>query len=218
MAEKGDTSGVQQLIDRLSHEGVAEGERQAEKIIAEAQHKADDILDLARQQANEVLAQARHEADQFRAGGEEALKLACRDAVRDLASRLHEGFRNRLQELVQHQLRDVELLKQMILEIIRKAKPGQDAEMTVLLPPDALPEAEIRKRVKAGDEDALTEFVEGLLGDEIRQGFALKLGDSDQTGLRVQVINQNVEIDFTDQAITELLAQHLLPRFRAIMH
>jgi V/A-type H+-transporting ATPase subunit E len=218
MAEQPDTSGVQQLIDRLSHEGVAEGERQAEKIIAEAQQKADDIVDLARQQANEILAQARHEADQLVAGGEEALKLACRDAVRDLASRLHEGFRARLQELLQHQLKDAKLLKRMILEIAGKAKIDEDAEVTVLLPPEAIREEDVRKRIQAGDEDALTEFVEGLLGDEIRQGFALKLGDTDQTGLRVQVVNQNVEIDFTEKAITELLAQHLLPRFRAIMH
>ena len=38
------TTGVQQLIDRLSDEGVAEGQRQSEKIVADAQQKADDIL------------------------------------------------------------------------------------------------------------------------------------------------------------------------------
>ena len=30
-------------------------------------------------------------------------------------------------------------------------------------------------------------------------------------------VNQNIEIDLTERAIADLLAEHLLPRFRAIM-
>ena len=35
--------------------------------------------------------------------------------------------------------------------------------------------------------------------------------------LVVRVVDQNVEIDLTEEAIADLLNQHLLPRFRAIM-
>jgi V/A-type H+-transporting ATPase subunit E len=220
MAADESTSGVQELIDRLSHEGVAEGEARAEQIIAEAHRKAGDILDEARRDADKILKKAREEAEHFRTGGEEAVQLACRDAQRDLASRLHDGFRNRLQELVQYQLQDAKLLKQMILEITRKAKPAEadaDADVVVLLPPAAIQEESVRQRIQDGDEDALTEFVKELIGEEVRSGFDVKLGDADQTGLRVQVVGENVEIDFTDQAIAQLLAQHLLPRFRAIL-
>lgn len=218
MAADEKASGVQELIDRLSREGVAEGEQQAEQIVTDAHRKAGDILNEARRDAAKILKQAREEAKHFRTGGEEAVGLACRDAQRDMAARLHEGFRNRLQELVQHQLRDTKLLKRMILEITRKAKPAEaDAEVAVLLPPEAIREDNVRQRIQEGDEDALTEFVKGLVGDEIRSGIDVKLGDADQTGLRVRVVDENVEIDFTDQAITQLLARHLLPRFRAVL-
>ena len=218
MPDEAKTSGVQELIDRLSHEGVAEGEKQAQHLVTEARQKANSILEAAHNEASEILDKARHEADQFRAGGEEALQLACRDAVRDLASRLHEGFRQRLQELVGHELQDAKFLRKLILEIVRKAKPGdENAEMNVLLPPEAVEEEAIRKRIQAGDDDALTEFVERLLGEEVRQGVTVELGEGNQIGLRVQVVNQNVEIDFTDEAITQVLARHLLPRYRAVM-
>jgi V/A-type H+-transporting ATPase subunit E len=217
MDDKPETSGVQQLIDRLSREGVAEGEQQAEQLLAAAREKATEIIEAAKGQAGEIVDKARQEADHFRVGGEEALKLACRDGVRDLASRLHEGFRGRLQELVKHHLQDTDLLKQMILEIAGKAKPPEGAEVQVLLPPEAIGEEELKKRIKAGDEDALTQFAADMLGDEIRKGFTLQPGDSEQTGLRVRVVDENVEIDFTDEAITQLLAQHLLPRFRAVL-
>lgn len=217
MEDKPETSGVQQLIDRLSREGVAEGEQQAEQILAAAREQAAQIIEGAKAQAAEIVNKAREEAQHFEAGGKEAVKLACRDGVRELASLLHEGFRARLQELVRHHLQDADLLKQLILEIAGKAKPPEGADVEILLPADAVAEEELRKRIKAGDEDALTRFARQMLGDEIRKGFILQPGDDEETGLRVRVVDENVEIDFTDEAITELLAQHLLPRFRAVL-
>lgn len=218
MSEQTTTSGVQELIDRLSQDGVAEGRRQASQIVDDAKQKADDILDAARQQANDILNQARNAAQQYQTSGEEALKLACRDAVRDLASRIHNGFRERLQELVKHELNEPKLVKRMILEITRKATEGlgEDAG-EILLSPDAIQEEEVRRQIEAGEQDALAEFVKGLIGDDLREGFTVSLGNSAQSGMTVRAVNQNIEIDLTDEAITELLAAHLLPRFRAIM-
>ncbi len=232
MADAPSTFGVQQLIDRLSQEGVAEGKRLAEETLAKTRGQANAIVEAARREAEEILQQAKHEAAQLRAGGEEAVALACRDAIRDLASRLHEGFRNRLQELVHHELQDPDLLRRMILEVTRKARPDQetsspetsyqqtnqqDAPLEIILPPEIIQEEDVRQQIQAGNHDALTQFVQGLLGEGVRQGFTVRIGQDHQTGLRVHVVDHRVEIDFTDQAISELLARHLLPRFRAIL-
>jgi V/A-type H+-transporting ATPase subunit E len=212
------TIGVQQLIDRISDEGVAEGHRQAEKIVADAQQKADDILDSARREANEILKHAREEADKLQAAGEEALQLAARDAVRDFGARIHDGLRNRLQELVHHELQQPELIKRMILEITGEAsKSVSDQRVEILLPPEIVSEDEARKRAEAGEPDELMKFVEGLVGQRLREGVSVNLGSQNQSGVTVRVVEQNVEIDLTDEAITELLARHMLPRFRAVM-
>ena len=218
MTDQTTTSGVQELIDRLSQEGVAEGQQRAEKIVNDAQRKADDIVDSARQQANEILKQAREEAEQFQAAGEDALRLAARDSVRDFAARVHGGLRTRLQELVQHEMKDPELVKRMILAITLRATEGLgDEPVEILLPRETITEAEAQKSLEAGNPDALTEFIQGLIGEDLREGFTVKLGSQQKGGLTVRVVNQNVEFDLTDDAIAELLAQHLLPRYRAIM-
>ena len=218
MPDQPTTSGVQDLIDRLSQEGVAEGQRKAEDLVHAAQEKAQSIVDAARQQANDILQNARQEAEQFQAAGEEALRLAARDTQRDFGARIHEGFRNRLQELVRHQLTDPDFIKRMILEITRQASEGLDEDgVELLLPPDFVTEDDARQRIEAGDHDELTEFLQGLLGEDLREGFSVNLGNERQSGLTVRVVNKNVEIDLTEEAITELLARHLLPRFRAIM-
>ena len=218
MSEQPTTSGVQELIDRLSQEGVAEGQQQADKIVGQAQAKADSIVESARAQANDILKQAREEAQQFRAAGEDALRLAARDAVRDFGSRVHDGLRHRLQELVKHQMKDADVLKRMILAITRKTTEAlEDEQLEILLLSDSLTEEEIRPSIEAGNPDALTEFIQGVIGDDLREGLTVNLSSRTGGGLTVRVVNQNVEIDLTHKAITELLAKHLLPRYRAIM-
>ena len=64
---------------------------------------------------------------------------------------------------------------------------------------------------------ALTRFMQGVIGEDIREGVRVKLSSRTGAGLTVRVVEENVEIDLTDQAITDLLAKHLLPRYRAIM-
>ena len=218
MSELPTTTGVQELIDRLSQEGVAEGQQQAERIVADAQAKADGIVESARGQANEILKRAREDAQQFQAAGEDALRLAARDAVRDFGAKVHEGLRQRLQELVQHQMKDADVLKRMILAITRRATDGLDDEqLELLLPSDSLTEEEAQKSIQDGDPDALTQFMQGVIGQDLRDGLKAKMISRAGGGLTVRVVNQNVEIDLTDKAITELLAKHLLPRYRAIM-
>ena len=211
------TSGVQDLIDRLSLEGVAEGQRQADAIVRDAERKADQILDTAQQQARELLDQARQDAKNFQQAGEEALRLAARDAVRDFGAKIHDGMRHRLQELVTHQMKEPKLIRRMILEITRQATRGIDESAEVLLPPEIISEEQARQRIEAGESDHLIQFVESLIGESLREGFELDLGTQNQTGMKVRVVNQQVEIDLTDGSIAELLERHLLPRFRAIM-
>ena len=218
MSEQATTSGIQELIDRLSQEGVAEGRQQADRIVAEAQARADDLVESARLQANDILNQAREEAQQYQSAGEDALRLAARDAVRDFGAKVHDGLRQRLQELVQHQLKDVDVLKSMILAITRRATADlDDQQLEILLPAESLTEEEIRQDIEAGNPDALTQFVQGLVGEDLRAGLTVELGSRANAGLTVRVVNQSVEIDLTDAAITDLLAKHLLPRYRAIM-
>ncbi len=216
MNEQQDTSGVQELIDRLSQEGVEAGELQASRIVNEAQVQANDILESAKRRANEIIDTGRQEAEQFQAAGHEALRLAARDAVREFASMLHDGLRNRLQELVHHQLKDPQLIRRLILEITRKATDGvKDEAVELLLPTEIITEEEARRRIEAGEEDALTEFIQGLLGEDLRERSTV--GTHEESGMIIRVHDQNIEIDLTDEAIADLLAEHLLPRFRAIM-
>ena len=218
MTEPATTSGVQELIDRLSQEGVEQGQKRADAVVAEAEQKADGIVETAHSEAGEIVKKAKEEADQFRTAGEEALKLACRDAIRDLQNQIHEGFRGKLQALISQTLQDADVLKRMIGEVARKSAPDESAgPVEVLLPESALQDEEISKLVRSGEGDALIELVRGLTGDGVREGFSLKTADGGPAGICVRVINEHVQIELTENALTDVLAKHLLPRFREVL-
>ena len=218
MSDQEKASGVQELIDRLSQDGVAEGHRQAENIVTDAQAKAEDILESARRQASEIVKQAQQEADQMKSAGEEALRLAARDTIRDFDARIHKGFKNRLQGLVRHELQDPQLLKDMILEITRQATDGLgDGPVEILIPREVISEQEMRAQIEAGERDALTKFAQAIVGENLREGFTVGLGSQAHGGLIVRMVEDNLEVDLSEEAIAEFLSLHLLPRFRAMM-
>lgn len=211
-------SGVQELIDRLSQEGVVKGRRQAESLTSEAGKKAAEILEAAEQKAAEIVRHAQEEADRIQAAGQDALAIAARDSVRNLESQIHDGFRAKLQRLVVHTLENDEFLKKLILEITRTAAPeGDSGPIRIYVPSRVISDDELQRRLEAGEDVELTDFVRDLTGDTIRDGFSLATSDTEQEGLRVAVKDQDVEIELTADAITDLLAAHLLPRFRAVI-
>jgi len=56
-----------------------------------------------------------------------------------------------------------------------------------------------------------------LSSDMLREGVELIPSSSIEGGVKVRLVGEQLEIDLTDKAITRMLADHLLPRFQAIL-
>ena len=216
--QESQSSGVQQLVDRLRDEGVLKGQEEAETLVAEARQKAVQILDEARAEVEEIRSQARADAEQTKQAGEEALRLAARDAVLELRESVNEDFAKKVKRLVSHTLGDQELLRQLILQIARKAMPDESAgPVQVLLPDHLVTLEELRANPEEVAEGTLSHFVLGLSGDILREGLSFDVADDSTPGMRLRLVDQDLEIELTDETITALLIQHLVPRFAAIM-
>ena len=212
------SSGVQELIDRLRDEGVAKGQEEADGLVTEARKKAMDILDDAQTAAEKIIGGAQSEADRICSSGEEALRLAARDAVLKLQEAIGEDFMRKVRKLVSHTMGDQEFLKRLILEIARKAAPEQEAgTIEVLLPDNVVTLEELRQNPEQAVEGTLSHFVLGLAGDVIREGLSFGVSAGDVPGVRIRLVDEDVEIELTDETISALLMDHLVPRFRAII-
>ena len=218
MTEKERSSGVQELIDRLRERGVEEGREQAEQLLADARRRAAQMLEQARQEAAETLQHARKEADNIRAAGEEALRLAGRDAALTLKEEISERFADQVRRLVSHSLSDEQFIERLILEIAGRTVPKDSGEpMELLLPEDWVPLEELRRHPEEVTEGTLSHFVLALAGDMVREGFTLGATVDNSSGIVVKMVNDDAEITLDDKSISRLLLRHLLPRFRAMM-
>ena len=216
--ENKESSGVQQLTDRLRDEGVAKGRDGAGHLTTEARKQSMAILDQARQEAEEILDQARKEAAQVKSSGDEALRLASRDVILKLKESFHQEFENKVRKLVGCKLQDHDFLERLILEIARRSMPedrGQPIE--VLLPVDDLSPTESRGGAAQGKDEPLDQFVLGLAADVLREGLTFGASEANSSGVTIRLLEEDVEIELTDKTVTALLMQFTLPRFRAIL-
>jgi V/A-type H+-transporting ATPase subunit E len=218
MSDETQSSGVQQLVDQLKREGVEEGEKQADQVVAKARQQAADLVDQAQREADQLLAKAKAEAQRTRAAGEEALRLAGRDAVQTLKTQLHDHFRDRVKKLVDHTLDDPQFLQRLVLEIASAAVPADaDQPLRLLLPDHVATVEELGEHPESVTEPSLTKFTVDMVADTLREGISLQTSGSNEPGIRVQMVNDDVEIDLTSDAIADLLMRHLVPRFRVAM-
>jgi V/A-type H+-transporting ATPase subunit E len=200
-------AGVEELIDRLKTDGVSKGKHEADAIVADAKRQALSTTDAARQEANQIIADAKAEAERLRQTSHQALQLAGRDALIRLRESFQLQFENRLQKLVGSTLRDPDTLRQLILEIAGKVRPQRAGETVELLVP--------RESAPAGDP--LASYVAGLTREMLAEGVTFGVDDDFETGVRVRLVDHDLDVDLSDEALAHFLGRFLIPRFRDLM-
>jgi len=214
-------AGIEALIARLRREGVEEGEAEAARVVADAQRRAREILERAEADAAAEREATRREADQVRRGGEEALRIAMRDAVLELTEALSERFAERMRERVAHLGRDEETLKALVLAVAARAREeaGMDraAEVTVTLPRAVVGLDDLRRRPEELREGTLSHFVAAEAAEMLREGARFDRSGDDAGGIRVTLTDEGLVVDLSDAAVAAVILRHLQPRFRALL-
>lgn len=215
------SAGVEALIERLREDGVNQGREEAQRIVENAERRAAWLVSQAREQADEMLINARDEADRLRRSGEEALRIATRDAVLKMKSFLSERFAVEVQRLIGEQLHDEALLRQLILTVAGRVRDdiGLDQAKTieVLLPRDVIGLDELRHNPETLKEGSLSRFVLAVAQSLLREGVTFSNGSPDQCGITLRLSREGLEVELTDEGIARLLLAHLQPRFRALL-
>lgn len=215
------SAGVEALIERLREDGVNQGREEAQRIVENAERRAAWLVSQAREQADEMLINARDEAERLRRSGEEALRIAKRDAVLKMKSFLSERFAVEVQRLIGEQLHDEALLRQLILTVAGRVRDdiGLDQAKTieVLLPRDVIGLDELRHNPETLKEGSLSRFVLAVAQSLLREGVTFSNGPPDQCGITLRLSREGLEVELTDEGIARLLLAHLQPRFRALL-
>jgi V/A-type H+-transporting ATPase subunit E len=215
------SQGIDALIARLREQGVAAGREQAEKIVADARAMAKEIVDKAKEEAKKHIEASHKQADAFQSAGVAAIQMAMRDTILDMKSHLMQQFSSDVKRLVSRNLQDEALLRQMILEVAGRVRESVDAagasELEIVLPEEVVGLNELRNNPDELRRGKLTHFVLGLSDEILRKGVSFSASDEHESGIRIHMVDKDISLDLTDEAIAALLLEHLQPRFRAIL-
>jgi V/A-type H+-transporting ATPase subunit E len=215
------SQGIDALIARLREQGVSAGREEGEKIVADARAVAKQIVDNAKEEAKNQLQAAQKQAEAFQSAGIAAIQMAMRDTILDLKSQLMQQFSSDVRRLVSRSLTDEALLRQMILEVAGRVRESVDAagaqQIEVVLPAQVVGLDELRNNPDDLRRGKLTHFVLGLSDDILRRGVTFSVSDQHERGIRIQLVDRDISLELTDEAIAALLLDHLQPRFRAIL-
>ncbi|WP_048305649.1 ATP synthase subunit A [Halomonas sp. PR-M31] len=217
---QGASSGVDALIERLRGEGVEQGREEARRIVADAQTRATWMIEQAKRDAQELRERAEEDARRLEDSTREALRVAARDSVLEMRATLTRRFRDHLRWLVGQTLSQEDLLQRLILELAVRTRRDTplDAEkdVEVMLPRDVLGLEELRRHPEKLKEGTLSYLVIAQAQEVLREGVRFTNGEQ-AGGLRVRLHEHEMELDISDEAVAELLLQHLQPRFRAML-
>jgi V/A-type H+-transporting ATPase subunit E len=185
-------------------------------LVREAKEQAAAIVGKAKAEAKETKDKAEREIAAEKAASLEALQLAARDSVLRLGKEVRGAFQDHVMRLVGSELKDETVLRDMILAIAGKGghQLPKDSSIEILLSDASLPDASGKT---GADNDRIKHFIMKVTRDMLRDGIEVKSFPGAEAGLKVRLKGEDLEIDLTQKALTDLLVQHLLPRYRKIV-
>lgn len=222
-AEKAEiaSSGVEKLIERLREEAIGAGQAKAEDIVLNAQKRAAWIIEEAEQEARLLLEKAQAEADGLKASGIDALRLAGRDALLKLRDTLLGSFSQEVMRVVGAQMAKAEFIEQLILALAGRVREktclDHNEKLVFQLPEDVVGVEDLRRNPEELKQGALSHLTAAIASDLLRDGVTFEVSDEFKTGIVIRLEENNMVIDFTDEAVATLFLEHLQPRFRALL-
>ena len=207
------SSGVKELIERIRDEGVHSARAEADRILTQAKARAARIVADAKAEAAAIKKEARASMEREQTATNEALRIAARDTELELRSAIMSGFEEHVRRLVTDVTTDVSVLRDMILVLAGRAADDliQDKDAVIFVP-DRLAD-----EVSAELDEFLRKSAVALSGDVLRQGIELIPSNEIQGGARVRLVGEDLEIDMSDQALSQMMLKLLLPRYRKIL-
>lgn len=212
------SSGIDELVRKLKSEGIDAGQEQGSALLADAEKKAAEILQKAEIKAKTLLEDSRHQIEMDKRAADEAVKIAFRDLVLDMKSRMLKRLSDSFSRQVDQAINDPKLIEKLILEaaaqITRDNKLPATNNAEILLPEKMLKLQDIKQNPDQASNDELSQLVSSLRQTLLQQG--LELNSHRGSGIRLRLSKENIDVDITDKAIADLLLDYLQPRFLAL--
>ena len=180
---------VQQLLEKIQHDGVEKANAEAATILAKAKADAAAILKDAESKAAALRAQAETDAKAFEERAQKTISQSARDTVLEVKDAIGRMLEKLLAKDVAAALADPSEAAKLALAAVNEL--GSNAD------------------VAAGEK--LAAALKAQLAADAKAGVKVVLDESVGTGFSIRLDGGRVEHDFSESAIVAALAKRLRP-------
>ncbi len=181
---------LQQLLEKIQHDGVEKANAEAAAILAKAKADAAAVLKDAETKAAALRAQAETDARAFEERARKTISQAARDTVLDVKASLGKLFDKLLAQDVSAALAD----------------PAEAARLTLAAVKDL---GAVQADVAVGAK--LAAALKAQLAADAAKGVQVVLDETTGAGFALRLDGGRVEYDFSEAAIAAALAKRLRP-------
>lgn len=206
-------AGVQALVDRIRDQGISAANEQADQIIKDAEAKSAKLLLDTKHEVAQLRESARIEIKSNHAAALEALKLSARDTMLQLEAKVASAFEVFVQRLVTSATSDEQFIKTCVLVLAGHVEQELIGDKDVQI---LISESILMGQPNEKLNELTSQTILGLCSEMLREGVELIPSSEIEGGASVRLVKEKLEIDLSDKAISRLLYQRILPRFKAI--
>lgn len=187
---------LQQLLEKIQHDGVEKANAEAAAIISKAKAEAEACKKAAAEEAAAATAKAEAEAKASAERAEKTIQQAARDTIREVKNALDALFENLLAKDVNAALSTPGEAAKIALDAIRSLN-ADDAEVAA--------------------NEKLAAALKAQLAADAAKGVKVVLDPSVGSGFSIRLDGGRVEHDFSEAAISAAIAKRLRPALAALL-
>ena len=187
---------LQQLLEKIQHDGVEKANAEAAAIISKAKAEAEACKKAAAEEAAAATAKAEAEAKASAERAEKTIQQAARDTIREVKNALDALFENLLAKNVNAALTTPGEAAKIALDAIRSLN-ADDAEVAA--------------------NEKLAAALKAQLAADAAKGVKVVLDPTVGSGFSIRLDGGRVEHDFSEAAISAAIAKRLRPALAALL-
>lgn len=184
---------IQDLVDSIKRDGIAEAEKKAAQIVSEAKQKADELVRNGAKEAAKLVEDAKKDVSVMQQSGKAAIEQAGRDVILSLKKSINSHFDRLLEKTVSNAMTGEDLVK-LIVQVVRSGmtKVGESAI-----------------ELSATDFAKLADSLRSELATELKAGLEIRPVPSVSVGFRLSAKDSSSYYDFSAEETTRMLAPFL---------
>jgi V/A-type H+-transporting ATPase subunit E len=195
---------VRKICEELKRETLDPALQEAERIREQARLEAEALLSAAKIEASRMIDRARQEIERQKAVFQASIAQAVRQTLEFLKEKIEDHlFQDELGALLRPELQSPPVIARLVTAIVTALeKEGTEADLEVYIAA-AVPPGEVARLLAAKIVDRLKE--KGVLLSSIGGG------------VEVRVVQDQLTIDLSDEAVRELIANYIRKDFRDLV-